>query len=88
MIIPSKNSNRDAYVKAFKAALDEFLSNRAWTDTGPMTALAGRKRHRAALCDSVCRREHRRGSRLQRPAGEPVRIAIAQRPSSSGRSDA
>jgi pimeloyl-ACP methyl ester carboxylesterase len=24
-IIPSKNSNRDAYVKAFKAALDEFL---------------------------------------------------------------
>jgi pimeloyl-ACP methyl ester carboxylesterase len=27
-IIPSKNSNRDAYVEAFKAALDEFLSNR------------------------------------------------------------
>jgi pimeloyl-ACP methyl ester carboxylesterase len=25
-IIPSKNSNRDAYVKAFEAALDEFLS--------------------------------------------------------------
>jgi len=27
-IIPSKNSNRDAYVKAFKATLDKFLSNR------------------------------------------------------------
>jgi len=26
-IIPSKNSNRDAYVQAFKSALDEFLSN-------------------------------------------------------------
>jgi len=25
-IIPSKNSARDAYVEAFKAALDEFLS--------------------------------------------------------------
>jgi pimeloyl-ACP methyl ester carboxylesterase len=27
-VIPAKNSNRDAYVEAFKAALDEFLSNR------------------------------------------------------------
>jgi len=27
-IIPSKNSNRDAYVRAFKAALDGFLSHR------------------------------------------------------------
>jgi pimeloyl-ACP methyl ester carboxylesterase len=27
-IIPSKNFNRDAYVAAFKAALDEFLSSR------------------------------------------------------------
>jgi pimeloyl-ACP methyl ester carboxylesterase len=27
-IIPSKNSHREAYVEAFKAALDEFLSNR------------------------------------------------------------
>jgi hypothetical protein len=27
-IIPSKNSNRDAYVEAFKAALGEFLSDR------------------------------------------------------------
>jgi pimeloyl-ACP methyl ester carboxylesterase len=27
-IISSKNSNRDAYVKGFKAALDEFLSKR------------------------------------------------------------
>jgi pimeloyl-ACP methyl ester carboxylesterase len=27
-IIPSKNSNRDAYVGAFKTALDEFLSHR------------------------------------------------------------
>jgi pimeloyl-ACP methyl ester carboxylesterase len=27
-IIPSKTSNRDAYVEAFKAALDKFLSNR------------------------------------------------------------
>jgi pimeloyl-ACP methyl ester carboxylesterase len=30
LIIPSKNSNRDAYVEAFKAALDEFLSDRQW----------------------------------------------------------
>jgi pimeloyl-ACP methyl ester carboxylesterase len=28
LIIPSKNSNRDAYVEAFKAALEEFLSSR------------------------------------------------------------
>jgi pimeloyl-ACP methyl ester carboxylesterase len=27
-IIPSKNSDRDAYVEGFKAALDEFLTNR------------------------------------------------------------
>ncbi|HEU5134962.1 MAG TPA: alpha/beta hydrolase [Steroidobacteraceae bacterium] len=27
-IIPSKNSNRDAYVEAFKTALDEFLATR------------------------------------------------------------
>ena len=27
-VIPAKNSNRDAYVEAFKAALDEFLSDR------------------------------------------------------------
>ena len=26
LIIPSKHTNRDAYVEAFKAALDEFLS--------------------------------------------------------------
>jgi len=30
LLIPSKNSNRDAYVEAFKAALDEFLSDRQW----------------------------------------------------------
>jgi len=34
-IIPSKNSNRDAYVEAFKAALDEFLSNRQWPTLDP-----------------------------------------------------
>jgi pimeloyl-ACP methyl ester carboxylesterase len=28
-VIPSKNSDRDAYVEAFKAVLDEFLSNRS-----------------------------------------------------------
>ena len=27
-MIPSKNSGRDGYVEAFKAELDEFLSNR------------------------------------------------------------
>jgi pimeloyl-ACP methyl ester carboxylesterase len=35
LIIPSKNSNRDAYVEAFKAALDEFLSNRQWPTLDP-----------------------------------------------------
>ena len=58
-IIPSKNSTRDAYVEAFKAALDEFLSNRHvmrrnWTHD----CVGWPKRHGAALCDSVYRREH------------------------------
>jgi pimeloyl-ACP methyl ester carboxylesterase len=34
-IIPSKNSDRDAYVKGFKAALGEFLSNRQWPTLDP-----------------------------------------------------
>ena len=34
-IIPSKNSNRDAYVEAFKAVLAEFLSNRQWPTLDP-----------------------------------------------------
>jgi pimeloyl-ACP methyl ester carboxylesterase len=34
-IIPSKNSNRGAYVEAFKVALAEFLSNRQWPTLDP-----------------------------------------------------
>jgi len=34
-IIPSKNSDRDSYVGAFKVAMAEFLSNRQWPTLDP-----------------------------------------------------
>jgi pimeloyl-ACP methyl ester carboxylesterase len=34
-IIPSKNSDRDSYVGAFKVAMAEFLSNRQWPTLEP-----------------------------------------------------
>ncbi len=59
-VIPAKNSNRDAYVEAFKAALDEFLSNRHVRHC-THDCVGWPKRHSVALCDSVYRREHWRG---------------------------